>query len=372
MAATGDLDHLRSSISGGLGCLALACVLSVAVLALCAGLAPWTWILRSQSDPLVQEAFLSGFAMAACFGLYLMSSGLQKVFLGLQRSHEAHLSMTLGNLITLLFLLAASQAQWGVPALVLVSSIGFTLSAVTLLGQLVRQRLLSFRGIGATTRSEWQHIGKIGGLFLVMQIAGVVGMGADNLVIGATLGASQVAAFALVQRLFSFASIPAAMINQPLWGAYAHAHASGDKPFIVKTLRGSLMVTAVVTGTLALVLAWAGPFLIAKWSSQTVQVPSLVLQCFAFWVIIESLAVAFSMFMNGCQLIKPQVYSSLLFCLLSVPLKFVFAAQWGLAGIVCCTILCFTIASPLLYMSFFRQAISASLVGPHGHHPRPT
>lgn len=372
VAAQADASRLSACISGGLGCMAIVSVISVALLCLAAVVAPWAWITRSESPEILREASVAGVALGACFGIHLLGGGLQKIYLGLQRSHEAHLSLAAGNLLALAALLIASHLKAGVPVLVMVSTIGVLVSTLALAGRLVHQHLIGFRHIGTSTRDEWQQISKVGGLFLVMQVAGVVGMGADNLVIGATLGAGQVAAYALVQRLFSFASLPAAMLNQPLWGAYAHAYATGDRPFIVKTLRGSLLVTGALTGVLVLVLAASGQFIIARWSSNTVQIPSLLLHSFAAWVLIESLAVCFSMFMNGCQLIKPQVYSSLLFCLLSVPLKFAFAAHWGLVGVVCCTILCFTLASPALYAIFFRSAIAAPLVETHGHANRLT
>lgn len=361
VAAHDKSATLQATIGGGLLALLGIAALAGVTLWIAGSLVPWNWLLRSNSETLAAEAQRASSVFAICFAAVLFSGGLQKVFLGLQRSYESHLAVAASSLLSLILLYAASQSRAGIPVLLATAAAGQLLTVAILLAVLARRRLVSMSSALAHVREEAPVLMRVGGLFLVLQVGTMIGWGADSLIIGSTLGAAEVAIYAVTQRLFMFATMPAALLNQPLWGAYADAHARGENGYVARTLRRSLLTTLLLTGTLAAILVVLKDPLIGSWTGQSISVPISFMLTFAIWSVIESVATAAAMYMNGCNIIRPQVWAVAVFCVISLPLKFVLARQFGLVGVVGCTIIAYLIAVPLMYSLFFRHEVGAPL-----------
>ena len=360
-AATGEADHLRHVVSGGLVALLFISALSVVLLASVSWLVPWSTLLRTSSGALIDEVSTASLVFAVCFGVFLFSGGVQKVFLGIQRSFEAHLAVASSSAVVLLMLYIAARNQAGIPTLLAITASGQALTALVLTTLLLTRGQFRLPGAAQAARTQMPALLKVGGPFLVLQIGTMVGWGADSLIVSATLGSAEVAVYAVAQRLFLFATLPAAMLNQPLWGAYADAHARHAHGFIGRTLRLSLGLTAAGTFLLATMLVLGQEPIIAAWTKHTLAIPLAFLVLFAVWAVIEAVATAASMYMNGCSVIRPQVFAVIVFCALSIPLKLVLANHWGLAGVVAGTIIAYIVAVPVLYVLFFRAEVSAPL-----------
>lgn len=363
-AAKDDPGLLRTTISGGLLTLLGLGAGAALLLAATSAVLPWQFLLTNGDPELAEEARSAALVLSLFFGLALFSGGVQKVFLGIQRSFEAHIAMAVASAVSLVLLYLAARQQAGITTLLAVTAASQAIAAVGLMALLMSRGLFRWRGALASAQQEWRQLLRVGGLFLLLQVGTMVGWGADNLIVSATLGSAEVAVYAVVQRLFMFATMPAAMLNQPLWGAYADAHARGDRPFIARTLRRSLLFTALGTGTLAATLVFFSDTVIASWTGDTLSAPGSFVVVFALWALVESLATAASMYMNGCHIIRPQVFAVGVFCALSIPLKMLLAQHFGLTGVVACTVLAYMIAVPVLYSLFFRAAVTAPLRKP--------
>jgi O-antigen/teichoic acid export membrane protein len=298
---------------------------------------------------------------ALLFGLNLFTTGIQSVFAGLQRTFEVHLVNVVGSLLALLCLWLASEVQAGLVILLLATLGVQTLATLGLLALLVRRQLFTVNKLPLAIQSESRGLLRSGSLFFVLQIGTMVGWGSDALIISSTLGPASVAVYSVVTRLFQFVSQPLAMINAPLWGAYADAHSKNDMGFIKKTLTASLLLTFVMATAAGLLLYALGPWLISLWTRDLVVAPTYLLAAVAVWTVMDCCGGALGMFLNGMNIVKQQVMVVSIFCLLVLPLKVIGASEIGLIAIPVAAILTYALTHGLMYGVVFLPQLRSTL-----------
>lgn len=350
-------EKLCSAISGGLGVMLLVGVAMGLILTVIASQLPWQSLIKVKDAALYDEIRIACMWFAGLFGLNLFTSSILRVFAGLQQAYYGHVAASLSSCIALVALWLVTQQHAGIAMLLTVSLGTQSLAGVFLLGMLIQKKLLLFRGIIRAIRIEYKDLLHIGSLFFILQIGCMIGWGADNLIISTTIGASQVGVYSITQRLFQFVSQPLAMINAPLWAAYADAHARHDSEFIKKTLKRSLFLTLGLAVLGVTILFFNGQLIIETWTKRDIFSPLSFIAVMGVWTIIESVGNSFAMFMNGCNIVKPQMMAVLAFCMLAIPIKFLFVSEYQLIGIIIATIFSYLIAVPLFYAVFFRAFI---------------
>lgn len=353
-AAKGKQATLTRTISGGLGLLFLLGALAGLLLSILALNLPWANIIKVTDPALHDEIRQALFLFSIFFGINLFSTGVQRVFAGLQRSFEAHAVAAIGSILSLIALWWAAKMEAGIPALLLATLGCQSSGGLLLLIMLKKRGLFQLPGIGSAISAEKKSLLKVGGLFFILQIGTMVGWGADSLIISSTLGAAQVAIYSVTQRLFQFVTQPLGMMNAPLWSAYADAHAHGDKAFIRQTLKKSMLLTGgitVVGGGLLFVLSQQ---LIAWWTKGAMTVPLAFVLMFFAWTLCETLGNSYAMMLNGCGVIAPQVISVTLFVTLAIPLKLL-SIHNGMIFLVGATVLSYLLAVPIFYTALARK-----------------
>ena len=289
------------------------------------------------------------------FSASIPLNGVQRVFQGLQRAWQAHLVKGLGSVLSVGLVIALAQRQAG-PSTLLLATYGVQVFMLfALLAVLFRERLI---GKSGRTENEGQHVkvlsfARLGGLFLILQIGVMIGWGSDALIVSSVLGAAEVTKLVIVQKLFQVVTVPLAIANGPLWSAYAEARARRDHVFVSKTLRLSLFGT-VLSSTLASGgLFLASQWIFKTWLGESSAVPMMLVLACALWAVLEATGSAFAMFLNGVGEVRVQVISTLLFCAIALPLKFVLVAEFGIAAIIFATIVVYLITPVGLYLFVF-------------------
>jgi len=357
--ASQDTVLLRRAITGGLGFLMLIGLIVGAALFLLATFLPWAALIKAEDPSLLTEARDAARLFAVLFGASLLTTGIQSVFAGLQRNFEVHLASTLGSLASLAALVLAAHLHADVPIL-LAGTFGIPLlTTLSLLGLLARRNLFARRDIKLAVTKEASGLLRIGGLFFVLQLGGMIGWGADALIISSALGPAQVALYSIGQRLFQFITQPLAMVNGPLWGAYADAKAKGDVEFIRHTLKLSMIGTLGVSLAGALILFLSSQPLLHYWTAGTVEAPVALMGAMALWAVLESCGAAFAMFLNGVHVIRQQVVVVVLFCVVVLPLKIIGINQVGLIAIPLAAVLVYAATHLYFYGLVYYSGIKA-------------
>jgi O-antigen/teichoic acid export membrane protein len=232
-----------------------------------------------------------------------------------------------------------------------------TAISLALLLILVRENLFYTDGISQHVKKEIPFLYKNAGFFLVLQLGAIVGWGADNIIISGVLGITQVAIYVIAQRLFQFVAQPFSLINAPLWSAYADADARGDRLFIGRTLKRSLILTFLGTMLLALVLFFLNEWIIKIWTHGEIRVPfELIIAC-GVWTVLEATGNAFAMFLNGTGIVKKQMIVVCIFIILVLPLKIILTYYMGLPGIPVATIIIYIIVNAYFYGYLYYREI---------------
>ena len=357
VAAQDDPEALRRTISGGLGFLfVLGCAMGALLYGL-ANVLPWDRLIKVKDFAFHAEILDTLAVFSILFGFNLFTNGIQRVFAGLQRAFEAHFVSVAGSCSSLLALWTATRLEAGIPYL-LAATLGIQLLAnLGLLFVLARRNLFTVSRIASDTRKEARHLLNVGGLFFILQIGTMVGWGADSLIISSTLGAAQVAAFSIVQRLFQLVTQPMSILNAPLWGAYADAHSRGDKTFIRKTLKTSVIGTSSFCFAGAAALVTLGEHLIQIWTGNAVNISLTLLAAYGGWAILDATGNALAMFLNGCGIVKPQVFTVIVFVIFSIPAKLFSISNFGLEAMIIGQALIYLLITSVSYGAIFRMSL---------------
>lgn len=358
-SATGEVAHQRSVISGGVGWLALLGCTVILLLTTVSALVPWHVVFRLANAAAGDEAREAAIAFSVVFGLHLISSGLLKILVGQQRSYEAHVVSTTSTLLACVATAWATQNQIGIAGLLLASFGVQTVAGLCVVPVLWRRGQLHFSTVGAAMRAERSALLTTGSLFLALQIAAMIGWGSDSVLLAGLSGTAEVAVFAIAQRLFQFVSRPVALINAPLWAAYADAHAHGDRAFLKKTLKRSLFFSVGMGACLASVLLLCSHWLIAHWTGGTIKVSTTLLVLMAIWTMLEVCGSSLSIYLNGTGIVREQVLVAVAFCAMALPLKIYGAIEGGAFGLMLGTILSYLLMVILPYATIFRARVFA-------------
>lgn len=184
----------------------------------------------------------------------------------------------------------------------------------------------------------------LGFLFFVLQIGIAVAFLSDNLIIAQVLGAATVTQYAVPSSLFSFCSAFIGIALTPLWPAYAEAKASGDFPWIRRTLKRSLLLAGISASCIAAVLGILAPRILKIWVGPGIRPSPALLLGFAIWTVMQAAGTAIGMFLNGIGVIRYQVGATVTLAVLSIFAKIALTHRMGIAGPIWGTIVAYTIA----------------------------
>lgn len=355
LAASGTRGRLRRLIGHAL--LLLAGIgLSLVVLLSCIARYAHLEFLFNITDPVsVDELTKAAMTLAVLIGLSLPLVGLQRVFWGLQQAFVSHLFSAVGSGVSVILLFVLSNRHAPIYALLLGTYGVQLLMALPLLAVLFKDRLIGAID-WAELREDARELLRSGSLFFVLNLGAAVAWEGDYLILSRMAGAQHVAVFAIAVRLFQLVSQPLAMINSPLWSAYADAIARGNYQFVRKTLVGAISLTAAGAMVGVSVLVSFHDLIIRVWIHNAVDVPRDLLIAMAGWTVIQSTGNAFAMFMNGAKVVRPQVVVVCLFCIAALPLKILAAGRFGELGIVVVSLISYVVCVVVPYLTVFRRA----------------
>jgi O-antigen/teichoic acid export membrane protein len=357
-----DARQLSLVVMGGISWLTAIGFAVTVLLAAAGAWIPWGGFFHLSSPATGSEARTAARVFSVLFGLNIISGGLLKILIGQQRSHEAQIIAAIAALLACPAMWWAVQHAPNVGALLL-ASIG-TQSLVTLvlvMGLLHCRQKLEFRLVFSSMAHERKALLTTSVLFLFLQIGTMIGWGGDSFLLAGVVGASDVAAFAVAQRLFLFASQPVSILNGPLWAAYADAHAKDDRGFIRKTLLHSFLFSTMVAIAISVVLLLFGGWIVAFWTEHTIVVPWVLLAAFAVWTVLESAGIVLSTYLNGTGIVREQVVVVICFCIVALPAKIIAAMHAGAFGLVTATAAAYAVTVAGLYGTVYRKRILAPI-----------
>jgi O-antigen/teichoic acid export membrane protein len=286
-----------------------------------------------------------------CVALDIPLGLVQRVQLGLQLGFLSSMWQMLGSLMAMAGVFAVIHMRGGVPLLVFVFCgapvLARLMNGCFFFGGMQRHLLPTFRG---ASRSAIFRIGRLGGIFLVLNLAVWLAFQSDNLIIVHLLGPEAVTRYSVPQKLFTLIALGMSTLIEPLWPAYGEAMARRDGLWLRQTLVRSLVVTVTLSSVLVAIFVVLGPTLIHLWVGDKVHAGVWLLIGLACCTVVQSGGNAVNMFLNGTGTLRAQAILTTLFAAAAIVAKVQFVQRWGIEAVPWATFLCYLALMVLPYV----------------------
>lgn len=346
----GDYEKARRSIASTFYLLSGVVIVIGVVFALLYPSIAWARVFNVASPQAQLEAGPAIAVFVLCWLIDIPIAIIQQIQLGYQQGFTNSLWQILASGLSLLGVFAGAALQVELPWLVL------ALAGPPVITHLA-QFAVFFAFQAPHLRPHWHYVSleagrylmRLGFLYFILQLVQVLAMASDNIIAAQLLGPESVAPLSVAARLFNLPLAFVGMLFTPLWPAYSEAMVRGDVRWVGQTLRNSLRLAVVAAGIPALTLMVFGRSLIQWWAGLEVLPTQLLLVGLGLWTMLLSIGSALAMFLNGANIVKPQVICALLFAVIALLSKVVSAQWFDLPGIVWAGVLSYAIVVVLPY-----------------------
>jgi O-antigen/teichoic acid export membrane protein len=304
----------------------------------------WVTLLNVSSTAAKSEV---GLAIGLAVFLYLINfpfTIIAKVLGAFQEGAIANYWAAGANIASLVLLLIVTRFAGGLPWLVIamLGSVFFVnaMSAIWLFWwhkPWLRPSLVAFH------RGSLQKLGRVGGMFFVVQIAALLLFQTDYLIIAHFRSPSEVTPYSLAWRLFSYSVLLQAMLVPSIWPAYAEAFALRDAFWIVRTFRLNLTVGLAITSLLVVLLVMFGQPLIRVWAGAEAVPPQALLVWMGVWSIINAAMSPIGCILSGSGHMKGQVIYATLTAVANIALSILLVRPYGATGVIIATVVAYLV-----------------------------
>jgi O-antigen/teichoic acid export membrane protein len=344
----------------------LLCVLASAILCLLAAtyhLIPWAKFYGTSTALAGREAGPATAILIACTALSMPLGTVLRVQLGYQQGFVGDLWNAAGNALALAGIIVVTHLGGGLPQLVLaVAGIPVLATAANWSFQFFHTRPWLRPRLSLYSPGAAMQLAAVGGLFFVQQCFGLLYYVSDNIVIARTMGASDVARYAVMQRIFSIGLV-AQYFMIPLWPAIGEAIARRDFSWAHRIVRRAITISLLLGSGCAVVLLCASRWIMRHFSGVDVGSIDLLRVGFAFWVILVGYIAAMNAILNqpGVMVRHLKLFGA--GSIVSLALKIEFARHGSLTGVIWGTVLGFGIVYVIPATRLAFRSVSAAAGG---------
>jgi O-antigen/teichoic acid export membrane protein len=330
-----DAAGARRAISTAAAMLMLIAAVSAVVFALAYPAIPWARVFNVVSPTSIEEAGPASAAIFLAFAIGLPLGVVSQVQLAYQSGYISSGWAIAGNVASLAALILVIHLRGSLPVLVIAMT-GGGLAAAALNGwflfRLQRPTLMPRRR-DVDVRTG-RYLLRTSALFLVLQLAGLVGFQLDKVVIAQILGAPLVQEYAVPAMLFALPPTLLAFALTPLWPAYRESLARGDGLWVRRTVRQSIVLAAAINIPSSLVLIVVAPWLLQVWVGSAVHPTGALLVGLGVWTIMTTLNGPIAMLLNGANVVGFQAACAVAMAIANVSISILLVQQMGVAGAV--------------------------------------
>ena len=319
---------------------ALACVVLLLFFLVSPSIS-WAGVYGIHGTLPLHEASAATAVLLACTALSMPLGVVQRVQVGYQQGYLSDLWAAAGSALALAGILLTVHYGGSLPLLVAAVAGGPVLSMLAnwivqffARTPSLRPRVSSFHL--ATAR----RLAAVGGLFFVQQCFGLVYYLSDNLVIARTMGATEVARFAVLQRIFSLGLVTQYLVA-PLWPAVGEALARCDYAWAARVSRRAMLLSVGLGTALALPLLLLSRTLALRWSGIDPGPIDSIRIGFACWVVLVGYIATMNALLNQPLLMRKHLLLFGTASITSLLLKISAAKTGSVAGVVWATVLAF-------------------------------
>lgn len=343
--AHGRRDVAQRIVATAFWLLAMIAVVLWLILGGVALLIDWGWVFNVRSFDAQAEVNLAVFVALFITLLGLPMSIIERIYRAHQEGASANYWSALGSVLSLIALMIATSLRGDLMWLIVAFS-GMALavqmgSALWLFGwhmpwlrpTLAAADMTQSRGLVTTSLQ-----------LFILQIAALVILQTDNLIIARLLGAEAVTPYSVTWRLFNYASLLMAFTAPVLWPAYAEANARGDVAWMRRAFLRSSSTNLAITVGLSLFLVIIGQWFVRIWTgSEAAVAPFWVFAGMAVWNTISVMTTATFTFLGSLDRLRGPVVYGTLSAIANLIFSIIFAQWYGITGVIWATVLAYAL-----------------------------
>lgn len=182
------------------------------------------------------------------------------------------------------------------------------------------------------------------GFFFIQITSCLVIFGGSNLFISHYQGPEAVTTYNIAYKFFNLLIIGYTIIIAPMWNAYTDAYVKNDWSWIRTTFNRALLIwgLTVLGGIIMLLICNLFYFF---WVGTSVTVPLSVSAAVLAFVTFFNLNNCVTYLLNGLNIIKVQIYTSVIGTIVYLATISIYGRTWGIEGIVHSMAICYAIMS---------------------------
>ena len=169
-----------------------------------------------------------------------------------------------------------------------------------------------------------------GALFFCLQVAAAFAFSLDLLLVSALRGPEDAGVYAIVQRLFSIIPMGLGLLWAPLWPTYRQALASGDRDWVHRTLRRSIIGATGLAVVGGVILGLGFETIANLWITYPLTVSGCLIAGFAVWCVVDAAGTAIATFLNAASIMRYQVIVASIFALVCFGIKVWAVTRYGM------------------------------------------
>ncbi len=286
-----------------------------------------------------------GLAVLLAFASFPLSV-LDRIYASHGEGALANAWSAAAGVLSLLGVVAATRTEGGLVAIVAAVSGGrfaiLLANAVWLFAVHRPELRPSASAVAPETTRELLHTG---GLFFLVQIAGLILFNTDNIIIARVLGAGSVTPYAVTWTVFTVPSMAIAFASPYLWPAYTEALARNHTEWVRRTFRISMLVSVGSAAALAFPLVILGGPIIELWAGKAAVPSPALLLWMGLWSLVNAGLSPLACLLNAARQVKGQAVYGLATAAVNVVLSIVWARRFGSAGVIAATVVAYIVCT---------------------------
>jgi O-antigen/teichoic acid export membrane protein len=295
---------------------------------------PWRAVFRVSDATSTNELRITCALVLALFVINLPLSLIRSLYNAHQDGYLANLWWIVGGVISLLSLIIVTRVHGGLPQLVIALS---GVPALTVVASAYHAFVRRYPWLApAPSAIRWtciRRLLKLGGKYMVMQLAALGIYQSQAMIITQMLGPSKVVIFVVTYKVVALPMDLVFMSTVPFMSAFGEAKARQDWNWIKSAFRNGTFASVALGIPVAIGLAVFAKPLVLLWAGPAA-VPDSHL---VLWLLVYS-SVGICLMMSGQLLTGLERVEPLAICMIlcafgCVGLGILFAPWWGLAGV---------------------------------------
>jgi O-antigen/teichoic acid export membrane protein len=329
-----DRETARRAVTTSLAMLILIASIAMLVFVAAYAVIPWARLFNVATPAAASEAGPAAAVLFTSFALGLPLGIVGLIQLAYQSNYVSSAWAIVGNLGSLAAIVLVVVSHGSLPVLVVALTWVGLIAALLNGAFLFRgRRWLTPRRVDFDRRLVRPLLG-VGGLFMVLQIAGLAGYQLDNFVVAQIMGAAAVPEYSIPLKLFSVAPTLLSFALTPLWPAYRESLARGDWAWISRTLKRSLLLAAAINIPAALFFTVAGPFVLHLWVGDHVHPTTELMVGLGIWLVLNTFNGPLAMLLNGANRMAFQAVCATFMAVGNVAVSVFLVYRIGVAGAI--------------------------------------